>query len=416
MKIGFVTWAMVNCMMKITLITVCVKTLAKNFHHLSIIWFLVSDVCLSTVSSIYSISQQMINKAMCVLLIHFIFYFLLLNYSFMLLVCIHRFVLLKTMTFNAVKQKFENYKYRIISGTVFIPFLYELGNTILMPKQESIHTCSALNMYGQHQSAFIAVTVVPITIFLFTVVSLYAISGHIVWRSFMRVRPVDENVIFQNITTRNESTGKTALRSEPFCTVRMSPNENVSDSNSLKLEDIVVTQKGETTSSLHCKKVISNDKRHCNNGSSFDQPNDDDIICIELDPSNHTNEEPIAKQDDLPCDRSNMSGLPRVGIMTGKSPIIRQPTVLNKGNTNRSWEMRAFFTCLLIAVQTVLLTGPFVFGLWMDVISGQPTSVQFKFILTFPYLLQGLINIFLYSWRFEEVRKGFRQFCRRQSN
>ena len=77
---------------------------------------------------------------------------------------------------------------------------------------------------------------------------------------------------------------------------------------------------------------------------------------------------------------------------------------------NASWEIRAFFTCLLIAVQTVLLTGPINYGFWVDVVTRNPSSLQLKFILGFSYLLAGLMNLFVYTWRFQEVRKEFRHF------
>lgn len=400
-RLGFVTWTMVNCTMKIILIGVCLKTLAKNFHHVSIICLLVSDVCLSTTTSTYSIVRDMTNMKTCIVLLNLIPYFLLLNYCFLLLICVHRFVTLKTTSFNAVKQKFENCKYRIISGTIFIPFLYQLGDSLLTPiANKEFGVCNVPDVYGPYQSLFIAYWLVPLSIFMVTIVCLYGKGSHIVWKRFMRVKPLDAKIVFQNTSVR-QSIEQAGSCSEMNSTRQI---DNDGDSNGLGIDDITVTI--ENVSSSSCKNVTSHDEFQCGSRSTFDLfKRDDDVISEVVTPMSEREGADGHRQNEL---RLSCDMLPR------DNPIICRPVIINQRKTDRSWEIRAFFTCLLIALQTILLTGPIIVGFWMDVLTGKHTSTEIKFILAFPYLLQGFLNLFIYTWRFNEVRQAFRKFCRRQ--
>ena len=83
---------------------------------------------------------------------------------------------------------------------------------------------------------------------------------------------------------------------------------------------------------------------------------------------------------------------------------------LNNPNVTRdgTWEIRAFLTCVVIAVQSILLTGPIIVVYWIDILSDTPVSTETKFLCFFPYFLNILSNPILYIWRIPEIRLEFK--------
>ncbi|CAC5416897.1 unnamed protein product [Mytilus coruscus] len=75
-----------------------------------------------------------------------------------------------------------------------------------------------------------------------------------------------------------------------------------------------------------------------------------------------------------------------------------------------SWEIQAFFTTLIIAFQTVILTSPFVVSYWMEISSSTPLTLQMRIIL--PFLINSLSNSLFYAWRIPEIRHEFRRLFR----
>ncbi|VDI71044.1 Hypothetical predicted protein [Mytilus galloprovincialis] len=80
--------------------------------------------------------------------------------------------------------------------------------------------------------------------------------------------------------------------------------------------------------------------------------------------------------------------------------------------SQKSWEIRAFFTTLIIAFQTVILTSPFVVSYWMEISSSTPLTLQMRIILLFPFLINSLSNPLIYAWRIPEIRQEFRRLFR----
>ncbi|CAC5397994.1 unnamed protein product [Mytilus coruscus] len=78
----------------------------------------------------------------------------------------------------------------------------------------------------------------------------------------------------------------------------------------------------------------------------------------------------------------------------------------------KSWEIRALFTTIIIAFQTVVLTAPFVASYWIEVLSSTPLTLHIRVILFFPFLINSISNPFIYAWRIPEIREEFRRMFR----
>ncbi|VDI18189.1 Hypothetical predicted protein [Mytilus galloprovincialis] len=81
----------------------------------------------------------------------------------------------------------------------------------------------------------------------------------------------------------------------------------------------------------------------------------------------------------------------------------------------RSWEVRAFVTSIVIAVQTIILTGPFISSFLIEIINGKMLTITTKFTLFFLYLANSLSNPIIYAWRIPEIRQEFRKLSNRNN-
>jgi hypothetical protein len=64
-----------------------------------------------------------------------------------------------------------------------------------------------------------------------------------------------------------------------------------------------------------------------------------------------------------------------------------------------AWEFRAFITSIIVAVTTIVLTGPFLVSYWIDYYTGTLLPQQVRFILLIPLVLNSILNPFIYAWR-----------------
>ncbi|XP_063412222.1 uncharacterized protein LOC134695015 [Mytilus trossulus] len=81
----------------------------------------------------------------------------------------------------------------------------------------------------------------------------------------------------------------------------------------------------------------------------------------------------------------------------------------------RSWEVRAFVTSIVIAVQTIILTGPFISSFLIEIINGKMLPITTKFTLFFLYLANSLSNPIIYAWRIPKIRQEFRKLFNRNN-
>ena len=73
------------------------------------------------------------------------------------------------------------------------------------------------------------------------------------------------------------------------------------------------------------------------------------------------------------------------------------------------WEIRAFFTTIIITFQTVVLTTPLVASYWIEVLSSTPLTLQIRILLLFPFLINSLSNPFIDAWRIPEIKQELRR-------
>ncbi|CAG2190793.1 unnamed protein product [Mytilus edulis] len=83
-----------------------------------------------------------------------------------------------------------------------------------------------------------------------------------------------------------------------------------------------------------------------------------------------------------------------------------------KKHITKTWEIRAALTTIIIAFQTIALTGPFVASYWIEIFSSVELTLQARLLLLIPFLINSFSNPFIYAWRIPEIRQEFRRLFR----
>lgn len=434
-------------------IIVCFKALRSTFYHLLILTLCFSDSLLTFSVLLYGLVPlfEFLQKDpfACACQLFLIFFGIFLNYLILFLLCVQRFYVLLTNNFGSRQQKFEKYRYQIVVCFICCLFCYETALFVFVPKTNTFDYCSVPNMFTVYGSLFTGLNIVPVTIIMVFLVLLYLSASRIIWKKFFnaKVRPIctntDIKVVKPNLLLVEE---------------RSSPSSQSIDK--FRMTDATV------------RYVRSSETKKQRNIDSLQEKNESfDIESGNIDTIGQTCYRPLSK---APCtqDKCSVSGIV-VDIINAKNDImihpiasngvihvapswtvaqssldlsarteIMDPNVSNKRNSSviqcscletpknanntdsqnnkraqlSKWEIRAFITCVLIACQTILLTGPIIFGFWFDVVSSRPLGLQIKFILSIPYFLNSLSNPIMYTWRIEEIRKAFKKVCNRSAS
>lgn len=120
----------------------------------------------------------------------------------------------------------------------------------------------------------------------------------------------------------------------------------------------------------------------------------------------NTNYSAIQDRNKLSMTRENKNSTKRIPAEKNQSDLISK--------SRKVWEIRAFITSILIAAQTLLLTGPFVLSFWIELIYPQEVSSQ-MYMFALPFLVNLLTNPILYAWRMPEIRREFKNLCKRDN-
>lgn len=348
------------------------------------------------------------NISACVIQMFFIFYGLLVSYSILFLLALHRFVVLRTNNIGIWKKRMEDNRYTIVAGTITVTFLYQVMDSLLVPKVKTIVSCSAPNLYGRHIQVFTGLNIVLITILLISTFLFYLRSSCMIWNLFFvrSVAPLEEGNERQECSMANMSN----LTLFSISTKNRNTNGNVGNmcsaskwcgstgNGELTVVDFNPWQEKQYISRAFKKESFH--KHDMNNAAC--QDNKSEMSVVDFDTSTEVvSGHPVTNMgielQDVRVDCGAMHG--------------DQRQCEDSQRSYNSWEIRAFFTCVIIAFQTIVLTGPLIGGFWVDIVTGKPVSLQIKFILSCLYMINSLTNFFIYGWRIPEIREELKRIC-----
>ena len=148
-------------------------------------------------------------KETCWLQLFLLNFAICLNYGFIFLMCLQRFLTIRSYNFGTVAH-FDRKKYLYVSGMIFLVFLIVLGANMLIPKEDidQLTHCTSSSLYGERHAYFVVVGLGPTGILTILVVLLSSISSIHLWRIYFRkrkTRPISETVTNRNITFTEQS-------------------------------------------------------------------------------------------------------------------------------------------------------------------------------------------------------------------
>lgn len=166
--------------------------------------------------------------------------------------------------------------------------------------------------------------------------------------------------------------------------------------------------------------ILEQNKRADNTGDTLrntDLLQDQDIIisikddCSDQSPTN----EQIKHVNICNCEKNTEMDDTQTIVQhkTKSTDTFKRTGDFQKIQLRKSWEVRAFVTSIVIAVQTILLTGPFISSYWIEIIRGSPLHMQTRSILFLLFVANSLSNPFIFAWRILEIGQEFRKLLKR---
>ncbi|XP_063443287.1 uncharacterized protein LOC134723658 [Mytilus trossulus] len=527
LRLLYAVLAGIVALVNIIYIIVCFKVLRQRFLLLAVMGLCFSDAILGVAAMIFSASPVLEIttgiKEICWLQLFLLNFGLCLNYGFIFLICLQRYLTIRSYNYGTVAH-FDKKKYVYVCGMIILVFLITFGVSILSPKEDldQLTYCTAPNLYGKGYVYFVAVGLGPPVILTFLVVLLSSFSSIHLWRIYFKNRKTKP--ILETFTNRNTTFTEQSKRSEheqdlPGQTTSSIEQDLPGQTTSSIEQDLP----GQTTSSISwsnkqdklCIKHLESKSQNEDNRKIHIQPQNDEDTCKTntkviqtvaaidtwtVNSVSHKDDKAIhsdRKKRSIQIENKNMNTQMQTGIFvpvnndqqqqsifdifeqneradntddtlrnddliqvqneiisimddcndqstTNEQPknenilncqnktemddtqrIVQHQTNITKtmermGDYKRfqlrkSWEVRAFVTSIVIAIQTILLTGPFISSFWIEIIHGSTLPLQTRFILSLLFLTNSLSNPLIYAWRIPEIRREFRNLLKRNN-
>lgn len=390
-------------LVNITYIVVCFKTLRKKLHNLLVLSLCISDSFLAVSLEGY-IMSVLINSLknqinLCLWNTFAVGYGLMSSYSLILVICLERYVTVKSMNFGAL-WTLDRFKYLIIGGTLALGFMFTIETILFTPHVTVMSSCSVPNLYGNQYHFFVILFFGALTTILISIIFVTLSTSYHIWRLFFaknKIHTTDHE--YNTDTQQNETTDK---------------GENSKNINKINIwEDNALVTSSENTHI--CRKTDDDD--------DVENESDTRIVSDANFAENTTYQQNISKAENDGEMKGNISlqqlimqlKQERLYSLTSNNADIRMNNYERpkKPFTLNAWEFRAFTTSIFIGLSSMCLTGPFVISYWVDVHTGTLLPQQTRFLLLIPVMINSLINPFIYAWRIPEIRQEFRKlFCK----
>ncbi|CAC5384043.1 MC2R [Mytilus coruscus] len=360
-------------------IIACCRKMRRDFYWLSVLFLLLSDLFIALSCMWYGLTAffQPLNQLVGMCLFHmFAFAFgSLTQYSIIFFICLQRLLTIKSYNFGTNKI-FKEYRYLLMIGTICFLFLFALAVTLFTPFEKSIAICSSNELYGHNFVIYFAFIFGLGTILMLTVISITVITGIRIWKIFFssHVYPVN-------------------IESKQRCS---SHDREAEFSN----------------------QIMSNQETRCPH-SVFLQYRDNyvgnDVIpnVIDIQPNGNKENNGVVMS----------SKRKRKVYSISSEPLTRFQRMSLAWKSDRhldrkAWEIRAFSTCVIIAMSSVIFTGPFVASYWVEILTGTVIKWQTQVVLFILHMLNVVVDPFIYAWRIPEIKAQLKKSlkCRKRNS
>ena len=436
--------AAIAVLINISYIIVCFKALKNTFQNLTILVLCFSNTFLAGPTTFTAVlSTGNLGIEFCLFKIFILSYSIFLNFNLIFLLCLQRYLTVRTNNFGIV-ERFDRKKFYYIGGTVLSSFIFVLCTILLTPHERRISECRGFVLYRKNYPLYATLVFFPITVIIILLVFMSLATGVYLWKVFFanrKVGPSREKNTPRRISSRTELH---EFRHTPTHLFLSSSGVNVKSNNGNEKNKHTLTHEF-TEQQFHVdadsknfsfgRKRDGSIKRERNDDNSPDVSSADIFVQVSDTRRHHDNGSQGSKDDiitttDIKASVENLQtkhpdlnpqkqtpGSSECNMIDLKcySKTSRNTTIISKttdSHLRKSWEIQAFITCIIISLHTIICTGPVVCSIWVEVFQGSTVGYQARVITFIFFLTNSLSNPFIYAWRIPEIRQEFRRLFR----
>lgn len=434
-----------------TLFTLATKCLKRILHNMLIICMCLNNSLVSLtsmVSLLILLKEDMgSSKSYCITIASIMSYSLGLSYALVFLICMERYLTIKTFNFGTrVTLMLERQKHRILLVTHVLFLVVSFAVNISLPAASSIPACSPILLYGDLYPVYMGVLWAPITMLLLIVILLYIHNCYVLWDRFLRKSKENQIIPLENLRMPNhlphnkiigreldvlsiESNPRTGTScfldrcGDEEMPVKPNPEPLASCSND-QCDNHVKSSESclEPCTSYSVERWDDDDLSPEPNAEPFASCSlewcNDDQTAQETDETLNSNQQ---KRFSSPVD-SNALASTSPNIKFGDKPNVQDPVMLKykNGGINQTrknvrqntWERRAFVMNLVVTGTTICLTLPFVTSLWIELVDSTIVSMATLSTLSLLSCMNCFSDPLIYIYSVPEIRKRFTEFFR----
>lgn len=267
-----------------------------------------------------------------------------------------------------------------------------MATTFLTPYVSHCKECRLRLLYEDYFVIYFALSFGVLTVLMLAIISLTFVTGYHIFKVFFRtkIKPaIQTNNHFDgNKVCSNDTSSVRVIKFDHFIT-ELSNLHNYKNPDTESLTD----NKQRRDTVITPIDVLS-------------------VTDIEIEPSvNSSTQCSVLKhQSNVDCISSKTNNAS--SNRRNSFGHTCQSTDLKK---QKRWEIRAFLTCVVVVSSTLIFTGPVIVSFWVEFISNQTPSKASRTLIGIIYLLNLIVDPFIYAWRMPEVRVYLRNLFRRST-
>lgn len=393
-------------------IVVCFKALRRKFFNLMILALCNSDGILGFGCTLFALAPKVdvirTNVLSCKFQVFALSSSILSSYTLICVLCIQRYVTLRSINVGKDSTRiFERFKYAIVLTTIFITFGYTFGVIFVLPREyegSNVLSCNPEDLFGFNNfRIFYTAEFLPISMLIILIIIFSAFTCMELFK----------------ISTKQKSCPATTSQIHEL----KQKKESIKDCEDRQIEDIMNGCKNHFVEDVHANKrgklINCGDENNKNSQEKKKISDSCSISCGQQENgSNNTGNECLQEASNGVSEDNNCNSGTKYESqyscdqncqdkVSGNMEELRGATTARKKLKRQEWEVRAFVTSIVIALTAIILTGPFVASIWVDVITGVPFSMEMKMLLFLPISLNIISNPFIYTLRVPEIRREF---------
>lgn len=387
-------------------IILCAHLLIKDFQKLSVLGLLFCDAFTAFSSFCFgsSLVFHLLNDYSSLCLFHALaFTFgLTSTHLFLFLICLQRLIAVsrKIRNGDTLGLIWKRHRFSIFAGIFTLSFMYAVLTTFLTPYEINPEQCTLQNLYGDKLRLYVSLTFGPVTFMTMLYIIITILSGHTIWKLFLK----------SNLKQRiNDSTHVEPFNTDDAQTSQQ--NGSVYPISIIEEEYSQIPELDHSNKSYSLNAVDHLPEDYNNKTRVIQKPST--ISLIEMIPYEET-ERSIGNVNQCVIKKNTTNiavrELGEIEIKNSDENAKPLDIVLNESIKRKIKELRAFSTSKLIILTTIVLSGPFLVSVWIEVIF-QNVNLDVRVSVYIIHLFNFIAYPFIYAFRIPVIKSRLKKAC-----